>query len=160
VAGAFRVEGGRKIKAVGQALRHLGTDRTIVNEMTKEIRRQFPQVRRAIKASAKEKLPKRGGLNRWVAASSVRVSVRRGARAAGMRIVVGRNSQSGKRSDIKRLDAGTTRAPLFGNAKHWYPHSVTPGFATTVVDTDVYDEFVKGAERAVDKAVEEVLRAF
>lgn len=152
----IRVEGGQKIALVGKALRHLGTDRTIVNVMTKKIRASSPEIRAAIKAEARKILPKRGGLNRWVAAANIRVSVTRTSRSAGVRIVVGRNSAHG-RSDIRDIDAGVTRSPLWGHRKHWYPHAIAPGFASGPVHGDIGEQFRLHALEAIDTAVQEVL---
>lgn len=145
------------IALVGRAVRRLGADRTIVNEMTKEIRRAGTKtVKPAVRASALAVLPRRGGLNRWVAAAAVRVAVRRGTRAAGVEVVVGRNSRGG-RTDSKRIDAGRVRAPAWGNRRAWHLQAVTPGFATDPITGPAADDFREGVVRAVDRAVERLL---
>jgi hypothetical protein len=157
---AVRIEGGQKIAAVARALRHLGADRTIVKEMNKRIRSSAPAVRAAIRRNALKTLPRGGGLNKWVAAASIRVSVRRTERTAGVYIIVGRNSGTAdavRRSDIRKIDAGIVRAPLWGNRHRWYPHAVTPGFASNVVAGEAGDVFRADAVAAVDAAVEQVL---
>lgn len=145
-----------KIRLVAAELRRLGDDRTIVNEMTKRIRRQAGPIRKAIKKSAVDTLPKTGGLGAATARSTVRVSVRRGERSAGVSIVVTKKSPKGK-ADLNRLDLGSLRHPLWGNRKHWYPQTVTPGFATKPVEGPIADQFVRDVNEAVDAAIEEVL---
>lgn len=103
----------------------MGADRQIVNDMAKEIRRAGPAIRREVRAHIMAELPKRDGLNAWVARAPVRINVRRGATTAGVSVTVGRNSQTG-RADLKGLDAGGVRHPLYGNRKHWYGQAVTP----------------------------------
>lgn len=147
----------REIADVAAAVRKLGSDRTIVNELSKEIRRGGTKtVRPAVKASALAILPKRGGLNAWVAKSSIRIAIRRGARSAGISVVVGRNSKGG-RTDSKRIDAGRVRAPAWGNRKAWHVQTVTPGYATDPLTGPVVDEFRDLAATAVDNAVRRLL---
>lgn len=153
---AVRIGGAEKIRLVAQALRHLGTDRTILNEAAKEIRAAAPNLRAAIRDNAVAILPKRGGLNRWVAAASIRVRVLRSGRKAGISLVVGRDSVHG-RTDIARIDAGVTRHPLWGQRRHWYPQTVTPGFATDVMNHEAADVLRAAGDAALDKAIGQVL---
>lgn len=153
---AVRIGNADKIRLVAQALRHLGTDRTIINEAAKNIRKAAPGLRKAIRDSAQANLPKRGGLNRWVAAASILIKVLRTGRRAGVTLTVGRDSAHG-RTDIKRIDAGVTRHPLFGNRRRWYPQPVTPGFATNVMNTEAADQLRAATEAALDTAIEQVL---
>jgi hypothetical protein len=154
---SIHVDGARKIAAIAAALRALGDDRTIINQMTKQFRKMAPPVRKEIRASAVSTLPKRGGLGAWVAKSGIRVAVTRGTNNAGIRIVVGRNSKGG-RTDLSDLDRGSLRHPLWGNKAHWYPEAVKPGFATNVEHGVIFDEFRSQTGQAIDAAVEEVLR--
>jgi len=156
MASDVRVSGGAKIAAVAAALRHLGTDRTIVNEMAKEIRRVSPDMRQAIKDSAIEHLPKRGGLNRWVAAAKVRTSIRRSPRSAGITFVVSRNSIHGK-TDMDAINRGRLRHPVFGNRRKWVVQAVEPGFGDKALQGPIADDFRDAAHKAIDKAIEAVL---
>lgn len=150
------VRGAEGLALVGKAVRQLGTDRTIVNNMAREIRTIGPLAKAKARESAMARLPRRGGLARWVASARVAVSVRRGAKSAGVTIRQGRNSKGG-RSDLKRIDAGQTRHPLLGNRRHWYPQSVQAGYFTDAMQGDVADEFRRKVVVAVDRAVAEVL---
>lgn len=152
----YRVIGGADLALIGKAVRRLGADRTIVNEMTKEIRRAVPPIRAAVKQNAITYLPKRGGLNRWVASAKVTAQVRRGASNAGITVVDGRNSAR-KRTDMKRINAGSTRAPLYGNRGHWYPHTVRPGFFDDAITQDGADAFRDAVIVAVDRAAGRIL---
>lgn len=149
------VRGQEGIALVGRAVRRLGSDRRIVNNMAREIRAAGPPIRAEIRRSALATLPKRGGLNRWVAASRVTVRVRRGASSAGVTVVGGRNSSRG-RSDLKRIDAGRVRAPLWGDRRYWHLQSVRPGFFR--VSDEGVTAFRDAVVRAVDQAAAEVLR--
>jgi hypothetical protein len=155
----LQVEGAEKLALVGKAVRKLGSDRTVLKALTKRIRSGLPSLRAELKASALATLPRRGGLNRWVASSRVNVSVRRGANTAGVTVTEGRNS-TGARSDLRGLDAGMVRHPTFGNREAWSPQKVSAGFATRVFEGPAEQEFRGLVNDSIDEAVAEVLRAF
>ena len=154
------VNGAEGIALVGRAVRSLGADRTIVTNMAKEIKAASLPLRQAMKANALSTLPKRGGLNQWAAAARINTTVRRGASSAGVSITVGKAARGrgkGRKHDIKRLDAGKLRAPLFGNRRYWHMQAVTPGAFTRPVESWAGREFRDAIVVAVDNAVKEVL---
>lgn len=151
-----RIEGAKKIQAIAIALRHMGEDRTIINEMTKRIRRAAGPLRAAVKSMARAILPKLGGLGVWVSRANIRVSVKRSSRYAGVSLFVGKDSIHG-RTDMVAIDAGKVRHPTYGNRKHWSLQAVTPGFATNVMHGSAADRFQADTLAAVDAAVAQVL---
>lgn len=152
-----QVYGAEDIARVAAAVRQLGNGREIPNRMTKRIRKAVPPIRRAVKASALAKLPHAGGLNAYVAAAGVRASVTRGPRSAGVKLVSGRRQKGGRRRvDVRRIDQGATRHPLWGNRRHWYPQAVTPGFFTEAVEGEGLDAFRTEVNEAIGEAVREV----
>jgi hypothetical protein len=72
---------------------------------------------------------------------------------------VGRNSKSG-RADLKGLDAGGVRHPLYGNRKRWYTQAVAPGSISEGISEEGADALERAVEIAADRAVERILRAF
>jgi hypothetical protein len=150
-----RVYGAEDIARVAAEVRRFGNGREIPNKMAKRIRRAVPPIRRAVKASAVATLPSGGGLGSWVARAGVRASVRRGGRSAGIALVSGRRSQGG-RSDLRRINEGRTRHPLWGNRRHWYPQTVTPGYFDRAVEGDGLDAFRREVNDAIGDAVREV----
>lgn len=145
----------KDIAAVGAAVRKLGDGRTIVNEMTIEIRQAVPPIRKAIRDSALASLPSAGGLNRWVAKAGVRASVNRGPRTAGVNLVAGRNSAR-RRSDLKALDrSGRLRHPLFGNRGYWFTQRVKPGWFSEPAAAQA-DDFRDVVTKAVNAAARKV----
>lgn len=150
------VRGAEGLALVATAVRRLGTDRTIVNEMAKEIRAAVPPVRKGFKANALAYLPRRGGLGAWVARAKVTARIRRSASNAGVTLVAGRNSQGG-RTDMKRMDAGKTRHPMWGNRSAWAPQTVKAGVFTDAVTDEGAQAFREATVRAVDNAVVKVL---
>jgi hypothetical protein len=72
----------------------------------------------AAKESAREHLPKRGGLNVWVADGS-KIAVRNRISATntvGMRIVATKGNH-----DLEDMDTGSIKHPVFGNRKVTWP---------------------------------------
>jgi len=143
------------IGRVAASIRKMGADRAIVNEMAKEIRAAVPPIRAAVRANALAYLPGSGGLGAWVAKSRVTAAIRRARNNASVTLVGGRNSR-GKRSDIKRLDAGSTRHPTFGHAP-WTPQTVRAGFFTEAVTDEGVEAFRAATVSAVDNAVRKAL---
>lgn len=79
----------------------------------------------AVKTSALNILPRKGGLNQRVADAVVKTSILTGPRTAGVRITASRTG-----SDLVAINAGEARHPLYGDRDHWYVTEVEPGFFT------------------------------
>lgn len=155
---AVNVEGGDKLALLGKALRKLGSDRTIVKNLAKRIRKLAAPIRQELKASALATLPAGGGLNLWVAKARVNVAIRRGVDTAGVDIVEGRNS-SRRRSDLRKINQGSVRHQTYGHAP-WKLQSIEPGFFTTPLEGSIGDQFQTEALGAIDDAIGEVLHGF
>jgi hypothetical protein len=151
----YEIVGSAEIAEVARAVRRLGNDRLIVNNMAKEIRKAGKPITKAMKAHARATLPKRGGLNVWASRASIRVAVRRGARSAGINIVAGRNSQQG-RTDLRGLDAGRVRSPAWGHRSRWHATSVAPGAFTDPVTDEGVEDFRRAITQAVNDAARQV----
>lgn len=78
-----------------------------------------------IRRSAMDTLPTRGGLDRKIAASEIRIIKRRNV----VRLEV-RNAYA-----LRSLDDGVLRHPVFGNRKKWVSQRVRPGWWTRPVTT-------------------------
>jgi hypothetical protein len=79
----------------------------------------------AVRQSARSTLPQQGGLNEWVANASYRTSVLRGPKTAGVSI---RGRKTGH--NLKEIDAGKVRHPVYGNRNNWATTYVPPGYFT------------------------------
>src|SRR5215467_4890985 len=90
-----KITGGDRMRLIGKAVRKLGDDRTIYKHLSKRIRSHFPALRKALRTSATETLPTKGGLGARVAKATYRLSIRRGARTAGVSIVISGKSLRG-----------------------------------------------------------------
>jgi hypothetical protein len=118
--------------------------------MIKEIRQGIPPIRKAIKANIMQELPKRGGLNVWVAKSRITAKIRRGSSSAGIAVKVGRNSAGG-RSDLRRIDDGRVRHLTWGH-RPWHSQTVNPNSITGGVTDEGTDQLHQAVLAAADKA--------
>ena len=153
----MRVTGADEIALVAAAVRAVGSDRKIVNDMAAGIRRGVGPVRKAIRAHEVEVLP--SGLGSWMAAGKITARIRRGADSAGVTIVQGRNSGTGKRSDLKRLDStGRVRHLTWGH-KPWSPQTVVAGSFSEGASEEGMDQLLAATLDACENAAERIVRA-
>ena len=108
----MRVDYERALKAHQKKL-----SRTMQNQLksatSKAARTATKKTRTRIRDAARDDLPKGGGLNKW-AARMPTISVRLYGRQTGVRIRLSR-----KGADMKGLNRGIARHPVFGNRKVW-----------------------------------------
>lgn len=104
-------------------------NRTMYLTARRQIRAIATPAVAAVRQSALSTLPKRGGLNQWVADAVIKTSILTGPRSAGVSI---RARKTGH--DLPKINAGTARHPLYGNTSYWYETPVQPGFFTRPLD--------------------------
>lgn len=130
----------------------------VLKSFRKSLREPLPDIRKALRKAAVDRLPRRNGLGEWVARTVYRanVSVTTGS-AAGVAVRGGRNSDR-KRSDIRAIDRGRVRAPSWGHrtAASWHTQAVKPGFFTETI-SGFSGQYGRLANEAVAEALE-VLR--
>lgn len=105
------VDASAQLREIAVRLREAG-DRGNLNALRKSIRTSAAPLVSAVKEAAVEKLPHGGGLNEQVASQRVGVSIRTGARTAGVRLTT-------TAPDTSQTDQGFVRHPVFGNRKRW-----------------------------------------
>lgn len=138
-------------------LRGFDRRREIVKAIGKGVRAGAPKVRQKIRGRALETLPQGGGLNEWVAASSITIRIKLSGRSAGITLRGGRNSQGG-RSDLRAIDRGRVRAPTWGHRSKasWHTVTVQPGFFTRTAAEAT--EWHAEVDQAVDDALDQLRR--
>lgn len=104
------------------ALRLKAADVELWKATQKNIRVATAPARPAVRASARANLPKKGGLNEWVASASITTSILTGRRTAGVAVRVKKRGHN-----MQDVDSGQVRHPLFGNREHWYTTAVPAG---------------------------------
>lgn len=125
------------IHVLARSLREFERNDTVIKAVRTELRKPVPIVRGRIKATARIKLPHRGGLGAWVAGTKITAAVELGGKTVRIRLRGGRNSvanlrggTSGTRSDIRAIDRGRVRHPHWGRRARgdWSTQSVPDGF--------------------------------
>jgi len=125
----------RKLKAAGQG--DLG------KALNKEINQAVGPLRKAFKASAKKRLPKRGGLADKVSKTRYRTQKNKN----GVRLIA--NNQY----ELEKLDrTGIVRHPTYGG-KPWVAQHVQKG-----IFTDPWNENADDVKAAVEKAITETIK--
>jgi hypothetical protein len=143
--GARRLGGADEFYRVSKALKAAG-DTGLRNELNKAVRAAAKPLVPKVRAAAREKLPKKGGLNERIAKKPYRAQTRTGVNTAGVRIV-------GTKVDPRINAQGRIQHPVFGR----------PG--STVVQFDqaargYFDETLQQAAPQVQEDVVAVVRLF
>lgn len=137
---SFEVQGGQQLERLSHALKMAGS-LDLQRELSKAISAEMKPLQEQVKNHARAILPRRGGLNRRVAASQFRtVKLRSGVRLQA------RSSYS-----LQLLDRGTVRHPVFGNRSRWVTERVRPGWWSDPVKTAAPD-----AQRKIQAAMDRV----
>lgn len=148
----LEVRGAEQLAVLAKALREVA-DKDLQRELYRGLNRVTKPVKEDIRKSAASKLPKRGGLADRVAKSKIATKRRTGVRTAGIRIV----GTSGY--DIKSMDRGVLRKPLFGNRQFWYHQPITPGWWTDPLEASadtVREELVEVLEDIAEQVVKKI----
>jgi hypothetical protein len=145
------------IEQVVAELRGFRARKEVLTAMRRGIRTGVAPVRAAIRAEALATLPKRGGLNKWVAKTRINLNIRVGGTTARVRVIGGRRSKGGE-TDVNAIDRGRVRAPSWGRrgAGDWHTQTVDPGFFTETMDAA--DGFRADVDREVDRALDTIRR--
>jgi hypothetical protein len=123
MSGDVEVRGVEQLAALARQLKAAG-DKGLKRELSKGIAAATKPLKVAVKQSALETLPKKGGLNVRVAAQ---ISPRTRRSANGVRITA--TGKQGARN-LADLDRGIVRHPVFGHRGRWSVEKVRPGFWT------------------------------
>jgi hypothetical protein len=137
----IKIEGAAQLRTLSTSLKTVAP--ALKRNMTREFRVAARPLIGAAEASAREMLPKRGGLAAQVADSSFKVQVRTGPKTAGIRIVA-----RGK-SNIAAMDAGIVRHPRWGHRDRWFTQSVRPGWFTKPMEAGA-EPMQRAALRVMD----------
>jgi hypothetical protein len=121
------LQGGLDYAALARRLRKAG-ERDLMRELTKGVTKATRPVPKAIRAEARAILPKRGGLNVYVARMSIRTKKYTGGRQAGVVITGAKKKGTGK-VDVRRINQGKVRHPTYGHGP-WRLQQVPRSFWT------------------------------
>lgn len=121
------IKGAEDLEKLGRALKQVG-DRELRKELLAALRAATKPMKAAVQASARENLPSRGGFADLVAASRFTTKNRLSGKNVGMRF------EAKNKHDIKALDRGRLRHPLYGNKDHWFTQTVQAGWFSTPIE--------------------------
>ena len=144
------------IEHYARTVEQILTEQRVLKYLKTEVpKRAVPLFRKAVKKSALGTLPKRGGLNEWVADSIVKAKTTVAGERIDIHLTGGRNSKGG-RSDLKRIDAGRVRHPAWGRRTKgsWSVTTVQAGFFTTPAGDPT--PWTEAADAALDQALEAI----
>lgn len=142
-----RIEGAERLAIVAGAIQRQVPE--LRKDLLRGLRAAAKPTVKDIKETARVTLPKRGGLNDWVAKSSIGLRTRTSGENSGIRIE-GRKTGH----DVKSLDAGRLRHPLFGNRKRWFQQDIRPGFFSQTItrhDEEIRTEIYRTLDQWVDE---------
>lgn len=154
--GETRITGGERMAAIGAELKALGPEGGVLRrEMLAGLRVAAQPLAIAVRNSARQTLPREGGLNDWVAGANITVRNSLSARSAGVRIVATKAGGSKGSHDLEAIDLGEFRHPVFGNRSVWVGQTVTPGFFTKPLEDAA--PLVEGAlVKVLDTTIERI----
>lgn len=95
-------------------------------EIPKRMRKVAVPMVADIRAEART-LPERGGFAEYIAGSRITIQTRTSVQRAGVS-VVGLRSKSGGFVDLRAVNRGRLRHPVFGDRDRWRTQQIRPGF--------------------------------
>lgn len=125
----FTITGAKELEKLGRQLKeagHGGLRRGLLAAIRKSNKPTIAKIR----LSALERLPKRGGLAAEVAASKIGTRTRLTGGSVGVQI-----KGTGLRN-LRTLNAGKLRKPVFGNREVWVEQDVPEGFYDDPINAD------------------------
>jgi hypothetical protein len=146
------VTGGAELRYVAGRLRKAAA-RDLTRELRAGQRQAFRPLEPEIKLEAAATLP---GAYGPLMARAVKVSLRRSAGAVYAARIYARG-RAAKR-DVRAVNAGTLRHPLFGNRTRWFTTRVRRGFVDRPADR-VMDRVLEESAQAAQKVLTSIARS-
>lgn len=121
----LRIEGADKFGELARALRKAG-DKDLRTALYRGINSSVKPLTETVKRRTPEYLPRRYAAE---LAKTLKVKVkRRGGRDPSIRLMGQSKTKLGKERDLRSLNRGRLRHPLYGNRRYWYDQKVTPNW--------------------------------
>jgi hypothetical protein len=153
----FSIGGSAQLRQVAGAIKAAG-DKGMGKEMSAGLRRAAKPLQAAILDSAAETLPQGGGYAaEFTRSMRFRTSVRAAARQAAFRLVTFSDGTK-ERRDIRRLEAGQLRHPVFGRSRALRNRQRVPNpWAVTAIKPGFFERGTSKAAAAVETEMLAVL---
>jgi hypothetical protein len=146
----FTVKGAEEIQVIARSLKAAG-DTGLRKELLAGINRATKPLKAGVRQSALTVLPKRGGLNLLIGAAKLSTQTRSSGRNPGVRITA-----KAPGLDLRSIDRGRLRHPVFGDKRVWVSQAVAPGFFGRPLEAgagDVRRELMDALEAVAAKIV-------
>lgn len=149
------VTGGPELHRIAAACKRESRSTQTANDFSRGMQGARGPIAAAVRMSAISKLPKRGGLNEWAAASSISFHAIRAGRSGGLAVRV---SKAGH--DIKGLDEGLVIHPdNRPGHRQWYSQGVVPETISDPIRDEGGDRLQEAVEDAALRMAERIVRA-
>lgn len=125
----IEVRGAEQLDRIGRRFKEAG-EKELRKELLAGIRKSNKPTISAIRANARGSLPRRGGFADQVAASRIATRTRLVGKSAGVQI------RALGMYNLRQLNRGRLRHPLFGNREHWYEQQIEPGWFSEPIEKD------------------------
>jgi hypothetical protein len=151
------VDGSAQLRHVAAAIKAAG-DKTMGREMSAGLRRAVKPLQEAIRDSADETLPKAGGYAaEFTRSMRFRTATRAGGRTAAVRLTTFSDGTK-ERRDIRRLEAGQLRHPVYGRSRPLRNRQRVPNpWAVTTIEAGFFQRGTDKAAAVVEKEMLTVL---
>lgn len=148
----FDVKGGDDVDALVRRIRTHADAKAIRRELFAGLNRATKSVREDMKASIAPSLPSRGGLATLVMAKASLTTGAKAGKWAGVSIKARHKSY-----DLRRLNQGRLRHPVFGNRRVWVQQTagVNPGFLDEAFKKN-RDDVARSVSRVLDEIARKV----
>jgi hypothetical protein len=148
VTGA-EIRGAEALGVLTRRLKEAG-DKELQKELRVAIKNALDPLRRKLPVSAREVLPRRGGLGDKVAKSKFSISRKNTSRESGLRLIAKNEYTLGK------MDEGELRHPIRQRKRNarpvWVKQRITPGWASIP-----FDEEAAPARAEIERAMQRVI---
>lgn len=142
----FEVRGSADLARLGRGLKDAGQG-GLRKELQKRIRGAVKPAIPDVRQSAYRTLPKRGGLAERVGKQAYGIRTLLGGAGASVRLA-GRGMK-----ELRDIDRGRLRHPVWGNRDVWVGQQVTPGFFSNAVERRA-----PGIRKEIEQAMTDVAR--
>jgi hypothetical protein len=147
----FEIRASRELQTLANRLKT--ADKPLRRQLLKQVREAAKEAIPDVQQAAHAMLPRRGGLADRVAAQAYRVQASYAGRGARVRL-----AGLGMK-ELRDIDSGRLRHPVFGNREIWKQQAVQPGFFSETIAHRA-PEIRANIERAIQdtaKTIEEGL---
>ena len=134
---------GLRLEAVG--------DGALQEKIYAKVEAAADEVKHKINDSARENLPKRGGLNEWIAIAPVFTRTKAGLHHDIAVFII----MTKQGHDLRSINRGRLRHPVFGDKENWVNQEIKPGYFSNPIKKNL-GKIRRSVIAAADEALREI----